>query len=100
MASIKSSVLIFEMRKKYLLYKILTKELKSQLRSEIWKNFGARYVNEQNEKSFEFYKSEQQSTPLVVDESGNINSNNSSNFNLTDDLIYEYFSALVASYEI
>lgn len=104
MASNKSSILIFEMNKKYLLFKILTRELRSHLRSEIWKNFGAKYVNEKNEQSLEFYKTDQQIDTIQNEDtnsaSNTSNNNTSSNFNLTDDLIYEYFSALVASYEI
>lgn len=95
MASCKSSILIFEMKKKYLLYKILTKELKSHLKSEIWKNFGAKYIREKNEQNSEFYSVDANQS----DETGT-NPSSASNFNLTNDLIYEYFSALVASYEI
>lgn len=97
MAYAKPSILIFEMNKKYLIFKILNKELKNQLRSEIWKNFGAKYVREKNEQSLEFYNSDQQD--FQANDSIKANNNNN-NFDLTDDLIYEYFSALVASFEI
>ena len=108
MAASKASILIFEMNKKYLLYKILTKELKNHLRAEIWKNFGAKYVNEKNEQSEEFYNGvKTDSNEAKIDDSTDTNTNNKTNksnslnnFNLTDDLIYEYFSALVGSFEI
>lgn len=114
MAASKASILIFEMNKKYLLYKILTKELKNHLRAEVWKNFGAKYVNEKSEQSEKFYNggknnenSENEANEAKADDSTDTNNNNKTNksnslnnFNLTDDLIYEYFSALVASFEI
>lgn len=111
MAASKASILIFEMNKKYLLYKILTKELKNHLRAEVWKNFGAKYVNEKSEQSEKFYNgaktNENEANEAKIDDSTDTNTNNKTNksnslnnFNLTDDLIYEYFSALVASFEI
>lgn len=100
MAGLKSSVLVFEMSKKTLFYKILSRELKNHLRAEIWKNFGARYVKEKSEQSTEFYSSPVPGSDETAPLHNNSTGSSATNFNLTDDLIYEYFSVLVASYEI
>lgn len=105
-----SSILIFEMNKKYLLYQIITKELKIHLKSEIFRNFGAKYIIEKSQQNSEFYSSNNNQfnvdknkiSPFENLENSNNKADEStaSNFTLTNDLVYEYFSALVASFEI
>ena len=93
--SIENSILVFEITKKFLVFKILSKELYESLREDIVKNFGLNYVEEKNQSAnFRSNANDESSThkadtncekkPLVV----------------TDDLIYEYLSTIVNSFEI
>ena len=102
-----SSILIFEINKKILLYKILTDELLQSIKTEIISNFGSNYVIEKNS---------QQKTVETVEENDTSTTERENSFseepfneqvnkpkqemNLTNDLIYEYFSPIIASFEI
>ncbi len=105
-----SSILIFEINKKILLYKILTDELLQLLKTEIVKNFGSNYVIEKNEQKTAADENDTSATEKEdnIDENKNETkanpekklNNNNAELNLTNDLIYEYFSPIVASFEI
>ena len=84
-----ASILIFEINKKFLLNKIITDELHEFLRTEIIKNFGIKYVEEKsNLNDAELRSSSLSSSPSQA------------HLSVTDDLIYEYFSPIINSYEI
>ncbi len=101
-----SSILIFEINKKILLYKILTDELYQLLKNEIVKNFGTSYVNEKNNQ--ENLEDTQDTSATEIENSyseepsiiNKMNETKPTEMNLTNDLIYEYFSPIVASFEI
>ena len=142
-----SSILIFEMNKKFLLFKILTNELYDLLYAEVLKNYGDSCVEQKNEPKHKKSKTNGQTNGIEVDqededdeetevecndnevddevESIN-NKNNKTDDNgsmtaeddeanskeneknsklknkkslLTDDLIYQYFSPLINSFE-
>ena len=135
------SILIFDINRKFLLYKILNKNFAKQLREEIIKLFGVNYVNEKNQeqnkaeninnggnlKEGEETKkkiSSRDSSLLdsSIEEDNQQNSSaedktetdntqkrkssptpsikNKAKLTLTNDLIYEYFSPIVNSFEI
>jgi len=144
----KFSVLIFEINKKFLLFKILSHDFHELLRDEIIKKFGSKYVHEKNNQSENFRKEnlgngdvygqennhdsenhESDDTDVIQEETeGNNESDDDENGSttevddnvgenlsssqmsakkkkrkkllLTDDLIYEYFSPIVNSFEI
>jgi len=95
-----SSILIFEINKKILLYKILTDELLQLLKTEIVKNFGSNYVIEKNEQKTAADENDTSATEKEdnIDENKNETkanpekklNNNNAELNLTNDLIYEY----------
>lgn len=89
-----SSILIFELNRKFLLYKILTDELGQILKDEIIKNFGFNYVAEKQKLNDDTSTTERENS---ASEESHINDQK---FELTHDLIYEFFSPLVASFEI
>ena len=127
-----SSILIFEINKKFLLFKILSKEFHELLRTEIIKKFGIKYIDEknlqsenfggagqnENEESRDFVKADEEQTETEdlenVENNGSTTEadDNPSNLGtskkkkqkkkliLTNDLIYEYFSPIVNSFEI
>ena len=129
-----SSVLIFEINKKFLLFKILSKEFHDSLRNEVIKKFGSKYVDEKNNQTSGYAREHLESNETACD-TGIINSDeeeesetedtgeeendgsttevddtaeNVSNKKrkkrkkliLTNDLVYEYFSPIVNSFEI
>lgn len=134
------SVLIFEINKKFLLFKILSNEFHELLRDEIIKKFGSKYVNEKNNQSEDFHKEnlknendnehenshEAEDTDVIqegedddegeddngstteVDDIGENCSNIQTNKKkkkrnklfINNELIYEYFSPIVNSFEI
>jgi len=97
-----SSILIFEINKKILLYKILTDELLQLLKTEIVKNFGSNYVIEKNEQKTAADENDTSATEKEdnIDENKTKHetkanpekklNNNNAELNLTNDLIYEY----------
>jgi hypothetical protein len=102
-----SSILVFELNKKFLIYKILSQEFHDLLRDEIIKNYGVSYVYEKNqEETSKSTKNNESPDSLVSDSSkvSPVDDENSENFKnkltLTNDLIYEYFSTIINSYEI
>jgi hypothetical protein len=92
--NIENSILIFEITKKFLVFKILSKELYESLSEDILKNFGLKYVEEKNQ-SDNFRANINDESPNNAD----INLDKKPPV-VTDDLIYEYLSTIVNSFEI
>jgi hypothetical protein len=130
------SVLVFEINKKFLLFKILKQDFYELLRDEIIKKFGSKYVNEKNNQSDEFRRgtengnehensnefddkdaiqeeegegdeeeNDDNGSTTEVDDIGDIQDSSKikkkrKKLFINNELIYEYFSPIVNSFEI
>ena len=89
-----ASILIFEKNKKFLLYKILNKDILKLLLNELDKEYGEE--NENNLRSSSaFEEKQEETTPLPP-----ITVTKKVRHQLTDDFIYGYFAPIINSYEI
>lgn len=82
----KSSILVFELNRKFLLYKILTKELAEHLQKEFIKYFDTQKIQEEQTDLKSSLNQDQ--------------AEKSKDTYLRHDLIYEYFAPIVNSFEI
>lgn len=102
-----ASLLIFDKRSKQLLFKILTGEFSSHLKQEIISSFGEAYILEKNKIISDLNQDEEQTNTLT--EASTLQEESKPDdpqptvkppdLKLTDELISEYFSPLISSYE-